>query len=639
MLKFQAVNRFLGTPIIRLKDLIALTVCNSNNLQCIKRECEMCGVNKLDQLCAEVESICDGDVSWFRWEQVEKGGGSRLDKVKKDGSVHSLFLELKSEVQKLPLHDFTHRWQSQQYKNLKSDLPSKWGVITMDFAENYLCRQQDQPQSAYYGYSQVTVHPCVLNYSNGCGGLVTDNFVFVSDVLDHDANMVHVVTEKMIEIVKDKGLKKIVIFSDGCSAQYKSKLPFFYLNSYVGDIEVERCYFGARHGKNPCDALGGVVKQATTRAVQARQVVIQNALDFFTYCTNHLCVERTESNCSSSRNFFLISASDIPKKSSDGLKTLPGTMKLHSIIPMGDGVLSVRELSCFCPRCSAGDYLACDNIDFVDPWRVVGPLKKLKVPVIQPPQERGAFFKDVQKKLVSCGSFCELKTTLKKLTNEIDAFPVPKFKQRRVIDVGIIDKIAYTILNTAFSGHPDKDQLANLMPVLTKADGNCVPRAISFLFFGDEDHHTEVRCRIVQEMVLNDLDYLSLDSDTLKLLCHLSDCFCGDLRYTFELEVMSVCRNSAYMGMWQLMAAANVFKTPICSVYPSLGPDTYISLCNQVLKPRSHNPARHRSVNPILMWSSLRDSDVQNSDLKRNPNWTANHVVPLMPMTLPSQVD
>ena len=77
---------------------------------------------------------------------------------------------------------------------------------------------------------------------------------------------------------------------------------------------------------------------------------------------------------------------------------------------------------------------------------------------------------------------------------------------KRVIDVGIVDKIAMALL---------PDYCRPLLPVLTVADGNCVPRTLSVLSFGDQEHHVELRCRIVMELTLNSLDYLCLPPEDL----------------------------------------------------------------------------------------------------------------------------
>ena len=38
----------------------------------------------------------------------------------------------------------------------------------------------------------------------------------------------------------------------------------------------------------------------------------------------------------------------------------------------------------------------------------------------------------------------------------------------------------------------------------------------------------------------------------------------------FKLEVLDICMDGAYMGMWQILAAANIMGHPIRSVYPDV---------------------------------------------------------------------
>lgn len=58
--------------------------------------------------------------------------------------------------------------------------------------------------------------------------------------------------------------------------------------------------------------------------------------------------------------------------------------------------------------------------------------------------------------------------------------------------------------------YPD-DAPNDFQPVTCYGDGNCLFRAFSMIFFGNEDHHTEFRIRAVCELVKNEKNYLSND--------------------------------------------------------------------------------------------------------------------------------
>ena len=69
-------------------------------------------------------------------------------------------------------------------------------------------------------------------------------------------------------------LVKMVVFSDGCAAQYKSKLPFYHLSNACDKVAMERCYFGSRHDKSACDACGGVIKSAVDDDIRTGNLMI-----------------------------------------------------------------------------------------------------------------------------------------------------------------------------------------------------------------------------------------------------------------------------------------------------------------------------------------------------------------------------
>lgn len=649
MLKAKVVNNMLcnDLQISTLKNLIGLTICEGNRVECLKRLCKTCGVGGVDSLLQD----CDmsKDTSWQRWERVEKGNNKfRLDLVKKQGSVSDLVAELKGELQKLPMHDFVHHWQSQQFSTIIKDIPDGWAVLVLDFAENYLCRQQDQPQSAYFSYSQVTVHPCVLYYGCACGQRVTDNWVFLSDVLSHSADMVKTIITRILHHLTSMNMKKVVIFSDGCAAQYKSKVPFFHLLSYDNlNIEMERCFYGARHGKNPCDSLGGLIKQSAARAVQARQCVIQNASDLHQFCDGNLKMEEQPGSCCHLvRRFHLLADEDIGNTPSSELKTLPGTRAIHSLLPTQTGLLT-RNLSCFCNSCQRKDYQNCDNAYYVENWKKVAshklsgrPTSCLNDGFLQGPDDslpppsppdfipvsREVFFRQLQDIFAACATFSDFVAVCKENTENIRKFQLPDITPKTVCEIGgTVDVIARNLLL-----HGGCGRLEHLFPVVTTGDGNCVPRALSVHCFGHQDGHVEIRCRIVHELALNALDYTCLEANDLKFLCELSDCNSGSLHETFQREVMLVSKNAIYMGLWQIMAAANCLGADILSIYPSLGPTYYRQIFNRTIRSQQRVSSH---VLPLL-WSSTQ----HHSEEMPSEYWTANHVVPLLAMNVPTEV-
>ncbi|GFO47377.1 hypothetical protein PoB_007388200 [Plakobranchus ocellatus] len=96
--------------------------------------------------------------------------------------------------------------------------------------------------------------------------------------------------------------------------------------------------------------------------------------------------------------------------------------------------------------------------------------------------------------------------------------------------------------------HPQKEEsYENQFPVVTCADGNCVPRSLSVLIFGTLDNHVEMRCRIVLELALNSLDYLCLSQKELNFLWEHSDCVSPHVQTTFELETLDVSKPGTWV--------------------------------------------------------------------------------------------
>ena len=142
-----------------------------------------------------------------------------------------------------------------------------------------------------------------------------------------------------------------------------------------------------------------------------------------------------------------------------------------------------------------------------------------------------------------------------------------------------IDRIAESFL--------PEDAPQNKTPVSIKGDGNCLPRALSRAYSGDERMHLELRARIVTEAIVNKDKYLSdnymlrgsmyveRDETLCQVYAGYSDFYRNGLNLTpsavenlYMLEVHDCAKAGSYMGLWQLAQAATVLNMPIRSVYP-----------------------------------------------------------------------
>jgi hypothetical protein len=154
-----------------------------------------------------------------------------------------------------------------------------------------------------------------------------------------------------------------VIFSDGCSCQFKSKFPFAYVSDPQCGHSYQREFFGSGHGKSSCDALGGLVKRKAISNIAAGNVVIRDSKDLFSFAKdkltqNYECTG-TEGSQHKSRIFIYIENITRPSEPLK-LDPVPFTRLLHSV-RAGDqkGIVRYRNNSCFCEGCDEGQ--ECSN--------------------------------------------------------------------------------------------------------------------------------------------------------------------------------------------------------------------------------------------------------------------------------------
>ena len=186
------------------RDVLAeTTLCKEPSYACLERKCKECGPNLLlEQILQNLKDDMTRGVEWEVWEYVDHDGkGKRKEKRPRQGTLDEFISYVKKLVHPLAKHIFVGRWQYGQMRTILAKMQKNVAVCTFDFAENYVCKWQDEVQSAYWGYSQVTLHPVVCHYrcqDLECDEDVLDFEVFLSDDSSKDANMVQLIVEKVV---------------------------------------------------------------------------------------------------------------------------------------------------------------------------------------------------------------------------------------------------------------------------------------------------------------------------------------------------------------------------------------------------------------------------------------------------------
>uniref|UniRef100_UPI00358DDD6C uncharacterized protein isoform X2 n=1 Tax=Myxine glutinosa TaxID=7769 RepID=UPI00358DDD6C len=341
----------------------------------------------LHRSLSETYKRCTKEVMWQKWEQTtydKEGKTKRMTLQRHHGELKMLVEELLQEMIWFSRHLFEARWQQAQfYKCIKSP-GDKEVIMVMDFAENYLCLMQQEVQAAHRYQAQVTLHPIIAYYT--CQAeLCRDNepirecINVISDDKAHDNHAVAHFVGLAINHLRDKRAlepQKLVQFTDGCSGQHKARVSFTDISFCAQDLKIpslERHYFGSRHGKNPCDGEGGVVKSCVSRAVKSRpDVVVKDSVSLFEYCKQHLTKEATNAGqCSHSRRTFIhVSEGDINRHrpSRTNVCTLPGTRRINAVRGVAPYEVKSRRLSCFCHSCRQNREELCENKDVTSEW-------------------------------------------------------------------------------------------------------------------------------------------------------------------------------------------------------------------------------------------------------------------------------
>ena len=105
-------------------------------------------------------------------------------------------------------HTFMASWNYCQFKRAKKNLLPGQCLLIHDFAQNYLCLLQKEPQGKHWDHNQVTLHPAVAYYicpNENCNKMVTYELVHSSNDLKHDAHLVkhfHHTTVQKLKSVK-----------------------------------------------------------------------------------------------------------------------------------------------------------------------------------------------------------------------------------------------------------------------------------------------------------------------------------------------------------------------------------------------------------------------------------------------------
>ncbi len=386
-----SIDKELYPPLDSVSKTVNTTLCPNmeNNIQCLSRNCQNCGVYNLS--LSPVELDFSENAPLIKWqcygyvEVGEKEDGEKIKKltlINKETKPGELYNYLKDLIRDYPYHDFMAHWQKEQYDILRQTLPLGHVLCVHDYSENYQCNYQNEIQSLYFSKSEASLHVTVLfrhstlEYDGEESTIekpviVKEHIFSILDDKTHDNYAVHQIRCRIDNYLKNTvktNVKLMHEFCDGCSAQYKSR-------HCMGDVSLSQADFGyptwrnffeTSHAKGEQDSAGAHVKQKCAMAVIRQEVTIGSPKEMFEYLSNNF----TDPVCSKSevkRRVFFHIEGEISRRGRT-FQAVPENRKIHSILSDGDGKLLLRKRSCYCDNCLDQKFDMCSNRQMVDAW-------------------------------------------------------------------------------------------------------------------------------------------------------------------------------------------------------------------------------------------------------------------------------
>ena len=191
---------------------------------------------------------------------------------------------MKEQLKVLKEHIFVKRIQNEAYNSHKDGLTDDDLLVHVDFAENYRNDQQNEIQSAYFGHQSFSLFTSCCYYKDDENILQQKSIVIVTESSDHNRVTSISSLKKVVEIVENssgKNFRRLIVWSDGMSAQFRSRFVFKLLaGTLFLEKEISWFYNERHHGKGPMDGVGGTIKNVVFRKVKSGQTVVYTPEDF-----------------------------------------------------------------------------------------------------------------------------------------------------------------------------------------------------------------------------------------------------------------------------------------------------------------------------------------------------------------------
>jgi len=301
-----------------------------------------------------IEEKCPGEIKFFNWKRVQDNEKIRWKEIEEKSSKEEFKEIMQRELSAFRDHVDRVTTQYREMKKLRENLPDGHALVWVDFAENYSCSSVEEIQSAYWNTSMITLHTMVVYYSSNHTKKL-QSIVAVSDLIHHNATAVHTILKKTIPVIRADypTLTTVHYLSDSPTSQYRNRYIFQFVAYHEQEfgIKARWDYLESGHGKGPCDGLGGSVKRSADMAVKQAKCNIQDAADFFAWGLQSESAGSKVKYLHYTQEDYDTTVAQMSER--ENALSVPGTMKLHAIVPSVQFPMSiyVRNVSCYCLSC------------------------------------------------------------------------------------------------------------------------------------------------------------------------------------------------------------------------------------------------------------------------------------------------
>jgi hypothetical protein len=272
-------------------------ICQQPTELCYDNNCNECKNGTIfKNLIAHVDNL-QTEITWYSWIRPIKTANptvdktetslpvdySQLKKVVKEGTEEDLVSFICDLLPKFIKHVRIKRHQSAIFKSQVHQVQSDGSenlVLQFDFAEKFVCEEQDQPQAAHFGTNKISIFTVALWHRS-----IYKSYAMVCDILQQDKFLVAPLIDRLFQELPETA-KKINIWTDNAGSQFKNKYMMSIVQFFISkfSMQIEWNFFAEQHGKGVVDGIGAAVKQIAHTKIRSRRTNITNAKDFAAAC-------------------------------------------------------------------------------------------------------------------------------------------------------------------------------------------------------------------------------------------------------------------------------------------------------------------------------------------------------------------